>query len=46
MAFGLIIRLRPTRELVFPPWPYIVVYEILDSEVRVLHICHASQDWP
>jgi toxin ParE1/3/4 len=35
-----------TRELVFPPWPYIVVYEVLDDSVQILRIRHASQDWP
>ena len=35
-----------TRELVFPPWPYIAVYEIVGEQVHVLRIRHASQDWP
>jgi toxin ParE1/3/4 len=35
-----------TRELVFPPWPYIVVYEVVDTHLNVLRIRHASQDWP
>lgn len=35
-----------TRELVFAPWPYIAVYEIVDDQVRVLRIRHASRDWP
>jgi toxin ParE1/3/4 len=35
-----------TRELVFPPWPYIVVYEVVDTHVNVLRVRHASQDWP
>jgi addiction module RelE/StbE family toxin len=35
-----------TRELVFAPWPYIVVYEIIDDQVHVLRIRHASQNWP
>jgi toxin ParE1/3/4 len=35
-----------TRELLFPPWPYIAVYEILVDVVNVLRIRHASQDWP
>jgi addiction module RelE/StbE family toxin len=41
------IGLAPdTRELVFAPWPYIVVYEIIEDDVQVLRIRHASQDWP
>jgi len=35
-----------TRELVFPSWPYIAVYEIIEDRVNVLRIRHASQDWP
>jgi len=35
-----------TRELVFTPWPYIAVYEIIDDQVQVLRIRHAAQDWP
>jgi addiction module RelE/StbE family toxin len=35
-----------TRELVFAPWPYTVVYEIIEDDVQVLRIRHASQDWP
>jgi plasmid stabilization system protein ParE len=35
-----------TRELVFPPWPYIAVYEIMEGQVQILRIRHASQDWP
>ena len=41
------IGLAPnTRELVFPPWPYIVVYEVIEEDVQVLRIRHAAQDWP
>jgi toxin ParE1/3/4 len=35
-----------TRELVFPSWPYIAVYEIIEGHVNVLRIRHASQNWP
>lgn len=35
-----------TRELVFAPWPYIAVYEIIDDTVQVLRVRHAAQDWP
>ncbi len=41
------IGLAPgTRELLFPPWPYIAVYEITSNHVQVLRIRHASQQWP
>ena len=35
-----------TREMVFASWPYIAVYEIIEDQVQVLRIRHASQDWP
>jgi plasmid stabilization system protein ParE len=35
-----------TRELVVPPWPYIIVSEIVIDTVNILRIRHASQDWP
>jgi addiction module RelE/StbE family toxin len=35
-----------TRELVFPPWPYIVVYEVTGDQVVVLRVRHASRNWP
>jgi addiction module RelE/StbE family toxin len=35
-----------TRELLFPPWPYIVVYEIIEDQVQILRVRHASQNWP
>lgn len=43
---GRIGRATDTRELVFAPWPYIGVYEIVGDEVSVLRIRHAAQDWP
>ena len=41
-------RVAGTREIAFPPLPYIAVYEILDQqdEVRVLRILHGAQQWP
>jgi toxin ParE1/3/4 len=35
-----------TRELMLAPWPYLAVYEIVENQVYVLRIRHASQDWP
>jgi toxin ParE1/3/4 len=32
-----------TRELVFPPWPYIAVYRVTNKEVYVVRIRHAAQ---
>jgi toxin ParE1/3/4 len=39
-------HVEDTRELVFPPWPYIAVYEIAVDEVRILRVRHTSQNWP
>jgi addiction module RelE/StbE family toxin len=35
-----------TRELIFYPWPYIAVYRVVEDEVRIILIRHASQQWP
>jgi toxin ParE1/3/4 len=43
---GRIGLVEKTREVIFPPWPYIVVYEINQGAVNVLLVRHASQDWP
>ena len=43
---GRIGRVENTREIVFTPWPYIAVYEIIDDQVLVLRIRHGAQDWP
>ena len=41
-------RVAGTREIAFPPLPYVAVYEILEpqDEVRVLRILHGAQRWP
>jgi toxin ParE1/3/4 len=41
-------RVAGTRELAFPPLPYVAIYEILDAqdEVQVLRILHGAQQWP
>jgi plasmid stabilization system protein ParE len=43
---GRVGKAENTKELVFPPWPYVVVYEIFEDQVQVLRVRHASQDWP
>jgi len=43
---GLVKLAANTLELIFSPWPYIAVYEVLDEHVQVLRIRHAAQDWP
>ena len=41
-------RVQGTREIAFPPLPFVVVYEIFDAweEVRVLRVLHGAQLWP
>lgn len=39
-------RIKGRRELVFPPLPYIVVYQIKVEAVEISRIFHAAQDWP
>jgi toxin ParE1/3/4 len=43
---GRIGRIAGTRELVFPGWPYILVYEITEHAVQILRIYHGAQNWP
>ena len=35
-----------TRELLFPPMPYIAVYRVQEQSIEVLRIYHAAQDRP
>jgi toxin ParE1/3/4 len=43
---GRVGREEGTRELLFPPLPYIVVYRLRDQSIEVLRIHHAAQDRP
>jgi toxin ParE1/3/4 len=43
---GRVGRRRGTRELVISGTPYIVVYRIRLSSVRVLAVMHGAQRWP
>jgi addiction module RelE/StbE family toxin len=33
-----------TRELLFPPTPYVAVYRIMDQAIEIMRIYHAAQD--
>jgi toxin ParE1/3/4 len=33
-----------TREILFPPMPYVAVYRVGDQAIEVLRIYHAAQD--
>ncbi len=39
-------RIPGTRELVVPGLPYIVVYQVTEAAVQILHIYHGARDWP
>jgi plasmid stabilization system protein ParE len=39
-------RVRGTREIAFPPLPFVAIYDIRDEEVVVLRILHGAQRWP
>ncbi len=39
-------RMTGRRELVFPPLPYIVVYQVTEHAVEISRIFHGAQDWP
>ena len=35
-----------TREILFPPAPYVAVYRVREQTIEVMRIYHASQDRP
>ena len=39
-------RIPGTREIVFPGWPFILVYQVTQNAVEILSIYHGAQDWP
>jgi toxin ParE1/3/4 len=39
-------RMEGRRELIFPPLPYIAVYQIKEGTVEISRIFHGAQDWP
>jgi toxin ParE1/3/4 len=34
-----------TRELLFPPAPYVAVYRVRERTVAIMRVYHAAQDW-
>jgi plasmid stabilization system protein ParE len=34
-----------SRELVFAPWPYVAVYEVIGTKVYIKGIRHTARDW-
>ena len=43
---GRVGREEGTRELLFPPLPYIAVYRVREQSIEVLRIYHGAQDRP
>ena len=41
-------RVQGTREIAFPPLPFVAIYEVHEKpgEVWVLRILHGAQQWP
>ena len=39
-------RIKGTRELVLPDIPFVIVYEVVEFEIRILAVIHASREWP
>lgn len=39
-------RVEGTRELVISGLPYILPYQIVGQEIRILAVMHASRKWP
>ena len=39
-------RVQGTREIAFPPLPFVAIYEVRSEEVIVLRLLHGAQQWP
>jgi plasmid stabilization system protein ParE len=39
-------RVRGTREIAFPPLPFVAIYEIREEQIVVLRILHGAQRCP
>jgi len=38
-------RENGTRELLFPPLPYVAVYRVREQTIEVVRIYHGAQEW-
>jgi toxin ParE1/3/4 len=43
---GRLGRVHGTREIAFPPLPFVAVYEVEEEQIVVLRILHGAQRWP
>jgi toxin ParE1/3/4 len=39
-------RVEGTREIAFPPFPFVAIYEVRAAEIILLRILHGAQRWP
>jgi toxin ParE1/3/4 len=39
-------RLEGTREMVFSPLPFVVVYRVKEEIVEIARVLHGAQQWP
>jgi toxin ParE1/3/4 len=39
-------RMQGRRELIFPPLPYIVIYQVRSDTIEISRVFHGAQDWP
>lgn len=45
-ASGRVGRIAGTRELVINGTPYVAVYAVTDTTVRIIRVLHGAQEWP
>jgi toxin ParE1/3/4 len=45
-ASGRVGRIGGTRELVINGTPYVAVYAITETTVRIVRVLHGAQEWP
>jgi len=43
---GRVGRVQGTREIAFPPLPFVAICEIREEQIVVLRILHGAQSWP
>lgn len=39
-------RVQGTREIAFPPLPFVAIYEVREEQIILLRILHGAQRWP
>ena len=45
-AAGRAGRVLGTRELVIASLPYVIAYRVVESQIEILRVMHASRRWP